>query len=225
MLCDCVETSFPRFLWKNRILLLHPNKKYYTQTSDQEDLISIGTIGLIKAVDKFDCSYEVCFSTYAVPMIAGEIKRYLRDDGILKVSRSLKETAGKAYRIREQQEKQEAAYAGIHEEIAKIDADKKEWSIDQAQMEEQIQMSVDKEAEITGQNNVLSQQVENKNLEIESVSQDLNDVLLEIAQKQQQKNFLQQNIRRTEEEIHRLNHCKLIGYLIYGSIVRRLCSY
>ena len=91
--------------------------------------------------------------------------------------------------IREQQEKQEAAYAGIHEEIAKIDADKKEWSIDQAQMEEQIQMSVDKEAEITGQNNVLSQQVENKNLEIESASQDLNDVLLEIAQKQQQKKF------------------------------------
>ena len=75
-------------------------------------------------------------------------------------------------------------------------------------MEEQIQMSVDKEAEITGQNNVLSQQVENKNLEIESVSQDLNDVLLEIAQKQQQKNFLQQNIRRTEEEIHRLNQEK-----------------
>ena len=110
--------------------------------------------------------------------------------------------------IREQQEKQEAAYAGIHEEIAKIDADKKEWSIGQAQMEEQIQMSVDKEAEITGQNNVLSQQVENKNLEIESVSQDLNDVLLEIAQKQQQKNFLQQNIRRTEEEIHRLNQEK-----------------
>lgn len=110
--------------------------------------------------------------------------------------------------IREQQEKQEAAYAGIHEEIAKIDADKKEWSIDQTQMEEQIQMSVDKEAEITGQNNVLSQQVENKNLEIESVSQDLNDVLLEIAQKQQQKNFLQQNIRRTEEEIHRLNQEK-----------------
>ena len=110
--------------------------------------------------------------------------------------------------IREQQEKQEATYAGIHEEIAKIDADKKEWSIDQAQMEEQIQMSVDKEAEITGQNNVLSQQVENKNLEIESVFQDLNDVLLEIAQKQQQKNFLQQNIRRTEEEIHRLNQEK-----------------
>ena len=91
---------------RNLRLVAHIMKKYYTQTSDQEDLISIGTIGLIKAVDKFDCSYKVCFSTYAVPMIAGEIKRYLRDDGILKVSRSLKETAGKAYRIREQQEKQ-----------------------------------------------------------------------------------------------------------------------
>ena len=110
--------------------------------------------------------------------------------------------------IRDQQEKQEAAYADIQKEISKIDADKKGWSIDQTHMEEQIQMSVDKEAEITGQNNVLSQQVENKNLEIESASQDLNDVLLEIAQKQQQKNFLQQNIRRTAEEIHRLNQEK-----------------
>ena len=81
-------------------------KRYFNRGVEAEDLFQIGTIGLIKAVDKFDCSYEVCFSTYAVPMITGEIKRYLRDDGILKVSRSLKETAAKAYRIREQQEKQ-----------------------------------------------------------------------------------------------------------------------
>lgn len=79
-------------------------RRFQNRGVESEDLFQIGTIGLIKAVDKFDCSYEVCFSTYAVPMIAGEIKRYLRDDGILKVSRSLKETAGKAYRIREQQE-------------------------------------------------------------------------------------------------------------------------
>ena len=83
------------------------------------DLIQEGNLGLIKAVDKFDCSYEVCFSTYAVPMIAGEIKRYLRDDGILKVSRSLKETAGKAYRIREQQEKQTGREPTVRE-IAEI---------------------------------------------------------------------------------------------------------
>lgn len=65
---------------------------------EQEDLFQIGSIGLIKAVDKFDMSYDVKFSTYAVPMITGEIKRFLRDDGMIKVSRSLKENAVKAAR-------------------------------------------------------------------------------------------------------------------------------
>ena len=72
---------------------------------DLEDLFQIGNIGLIKAVDKFDLTYQVQFSTYAVPMIAGEIKRFLRDDGMLKVSRTLKEIAVKAYGIREKMEK------------------------------------------------------------------------------------------------------------------------
>ena len=66
-----------------------------------EDLFQIGSIGLLKAVDKFDMSYDVKFSTYAVPMIIGEIKRYLRDDGILKVSRSLKENHYRIYQVRE----------------------------------------------------------------------------------------------------------------------------
>ena len=65
-------------------------------------MFQIGAIGLVKAVDRFDLSFGVRFSTYAVPMIAGEIKRFLRDDSMLKVSRSLKELAGKAARLREQ---------------------------------------------------------------------------------------------------------------------------
>ena len=65
-------------------------KRFQNRGVEMEDLFQIGSIGLIKAVDKFDLSYEVQFSTYAVPMITGEIKRFLRDDGILKVSRSLK---------------------------------------------------------------------------------------------------------------------------------------
>ena len=60
-----------------------------------EDLFQIGCIGLMKAIDKFDLSYEVRFSTYAVPMIQGEIKRFLRDDGMVKVSRTLKENGWK----------------------------------------------------------------------------------------------------------------------------------
>ena len=61
-----------------------------------DDLFQIGCIGLIKAVDKFDLSFNVRFSTYAVPMILGEIRRYFRDDGAIKVSRSLKELSLKA---------------------------------------------------------------------------------------------------------------------------------
>ena len=67
-----------------------------------EDLFQIGTIGLMKAIDKFDPSFDVKFSTYAVPMIAGEIKRFLRDDGMIKVSRSLKEMAVRVGAAREQ---------------------------------------------------------------------------------------------------------------------------
>lgn len=70
-------------------------RRFDNRGQEMEDLFQIGSIGLMKAIDKFDTSYEVKFSTYAVPMITGEIKRFLRDDGMIKVSRSLKETAAK----------------------------------------------------------------------------------------------------------------------------------
>jgi RNA polymerase sporulation-specific sigma factor len=70
-------------------------RRFMSRGHEAEDLFQIGSIGLIKAIDKFDMTYDVKFSTYAVPMIMGEIKRFLRDDGTIKVSRSLKETAGK----------------------------------------------------------------------------------------------------------------------------------
>ncbi|TCT14286.1 RNA polymerase sigma (RpoX/SigF) subunit [Natranaerovirga pectinivora] len=70
-------------------------KRFTNRGYELDDLFQIGSIGLIKAIDKFDLSYDVKFSTYAVPMILGEIKRFLRDDGIIKVSRSLKEIANK----------------------------------------------------------------------------------------------------------------------------------
>ena len=69
--------------------------------TEAEDLFQIGSIGLLKAIDKFDLSYDVKFSTYAVPMISGEIKRFLRDDGMIKVSRSLKELAVRSLQTRE----------------------------------------------------------------------------------------------------------------------------
>lgn len=66
-------------------------RRFASRGYDSEDLFQIGCIGLMKAIDKFDVTLELKFSTYAVPMILGEIKRFLRDDGLIKVSRSIKE--------------------------------------------------------------------------------------------------------------------------------------
>lgn len=81
-------------------------KRFYNRGAEAEDLFQIGNIGLLKAIDKFDLSYDVKFSTYAVPMISGEIKRFLRDDRMIKVSRSLKELAYKAYLCQEKLQEQ-----------------------------------------------------------------------------------------------------------------------
>ena len=76
-------------------------KKFGNRGYDLEDLFQIGSIGLMKCIEKFDINYGVKFSTYAVPMIMGEIKRFLRDDGMIKVSRPLKELAMKAKYMQE----------------------------------------------------------------------------------------------------------------------------
>lgn len=86
---------------KNTGLVYGVIKRFYGRGHEAEDLFQTGCIGLIKAAKKFNTDYGVRFSTYAVPMIIGEIKRFIRDDGIIKVSRSLKETAARAAAVRE----------------------------------------------------------------------------------------------------------------------------
>lgn len=77
------------------------SKKFLNRGYDYEDIYQIGSMGLIKAINNFDASFNVKFSTYAVPMIVGEIKRFLRDDGMIKVSRGVKNTAKKLHYDRE----------------------------------------------------------------------------------------------------------------------------
>jgi len=77
-------------------------KKFAKRGYEPDDLYQIGAIGLLKCIRKFDTSYDVKFSTYAIPMIIGEIKRFLRDDGLIKISRPLKELATKARYVQEQ---------------------------------------------------------------------------------------------------------------------------
>ena len=90
-------------------------RRFANRGHEMEDLFQIGVIGLIKAIDYFDTNYDVKFSTYAVPMISGEIKRFLRDDGMVKVSRSLKEHAWKIQKAREKLNQLNGREASIEE--------------------------------------------------------------------------------------------------------------
>jgi len=85
----------------NLKLVLSILQKYTNRTDNMDDLFQVGCVGLIKAIDNFDLEQGVKFSTYAVPMILGEIKRYLRDNSSLRVTRSVKDLAYKALRIKE----------------------------------------------------------------------------------------------------------------------------
>ncbi len=86
---------------KNLGLVHHIVRRFAGRGYELEDLFQIGVIGLMKAIDKFDLSLGLKFSTYAVPMITGEIKRFLRDDGLLKVSRTIKENGVKVRAARQ----------------------------------------------------------------------------------------------------------------------------
>ena len=100
---------------KNLGLVHHIVKRFLGRGYEAEDLFQIGSIGLMKAIDKFDLTYEVKFSTYAVPMIAGEIKRFLRDDGMVKVSRTLKENGMKIKQAADEVSKELGREATISE--------------------------------------------------------------------------------------------------------------
>ncbi|MGM0846028.1 MAG: RNA polymerase sporulation sigma factor SigF [Bacillota bacterium] len=86
---------------KNMRLVWSVVQRFLNRGYEPDDLFQIGCIGLLKSVDKFDLSYDVKFSTYAVPMIIGEIQRFIRDDGTVKVSRSLKEMGNKIRRAKD----------------------------------------------------------------------------------------------------------------------------
>ena len=86
----------------NLKLVLSILRKFANRTDNLDDLFQIGCVGLIKAIDNFDLSHEVKFSTYAVPMILGEVKRYLRDNSSIRVSRSVKDIAYRALQMKEQ---------------------------------------------------------------------------------------------------------------------------
>ena len=95
------KTARDRLVSENLGLVHSIVKRFEHRGREREELFQIGCIGLIKAIDHFDLSLNLAFSTYAVPLIMGEIRRFLRDDGMVKVSRTLKENGYKISRARE----------------------------------------------------------------------------------------------------------------------------
>ena len=100
------ESAREQFIVANMRLVLSVIKRFWAKKANQDDVFQAGCIGLIKAIDNFDLKFEVKFSTYAVPMIIGEIKRFLRDGNSLRVPRSIRDTAYQAIKTRGELEKE-----------------------------------------------------------------------------------------------------------------------
>ena len=103
----------------NLKLVLSIIKKYINRCDNMDDLFQVGCIGLIKAIDNFDLKHEVKFSTYAVPMILGEVKRYIRDNTSVRISRSIKDLCYKIMKLKEEIYLKKG-YIPTNNEIAKI---------------------------------------------------------------------------------------------------------
>ena len=101
-------------------------KRFANRGHEMEDLYQIGCIGLLKSIDKFDLQYDVKFSTYAVPMIMGEIRRFLRDDNYIKVSRSVKELSYKINLTKDAIMKEQGVEPGIDQLAAALHVEKEE---------------------------------------------------------------------------------------------------
>jgi len=123
------ESAKETLVAHNLALVKSVVKKYLGRGVEYDDLYQLGCMGLVKAILHFDLRYEVRFSTYAVPMIAGEIKRFLRDDGMVKVSRSLKELAVRAMAVQDRLQKQGQPDPGILEIAKELDVSPEELAL------------------------------------------------------------------------------------------------
>ena len=123
------QEAFEKVVNDNMLLVYKLAHRYKSKYTDFEDLISTGTIGLMKAIKQFDTSFNVEFSTYAVPLILGEIRRFFRDDGIIKISRGTKDLAK---RIEEARIEDIAALleVGVEDIIMALDANNYPLSLD-----------------------------------------------------------------------------------------------
>lgn len=120
------EEARQTFINGNLRLVLSVIQRFYGRGENADDLFQVGCIGLIKAIDNFDLSQNVQFSTYAVPMIIGEIRRYLRDNNMIRVSRSVRDLAYKVLQSKEKLTKEKGKEPTVDEIAKDLDVDREE---------------------------------------------------------------------------------------------------
>lgn len=138
------EEARTKFINGNLRLVLSVIQRFYGRGENADDLFQIGCVGLIKAIDNFDLSQNVQFSTYAVPMIVGEVRRYLRDNNSIRVSRSVRDLAYKVMQYKEKYLKEQGKEATIEEIAKELETTKEEvaFSLDAIQAPVSLQEPV-----------------------------------------------------------------------------------
>ena len=152
-----------KFINGNPRLVLSVIQRFYNKGENVDDLFQVGCIGLIKAIDNFDMSQNVQFSTYAVPMIIGEIRRYLRDNNSIRVSRSIRDLAYKALGVKEKIYKEEQREATIEEIAKQLEVSKEEIVISLDAIQEPISLQEPAYSENTENIYIIDQVKDKKN--------------------------------------------------------------
>ena len=152
-----------KFINGNLRLVLSVIQRFYNKGENLDDLFQVGCIGLIKAIDNFDVNQNVQFSTYAVPMIIGEIRRYLRDNNSIRVSRSIRDLAYKALGIKEKIYKENQREATIEEIAKQLEVSKEEVIMSLDAIQEPISLQEPAYSENTENIYVIDQVKDRKN--------------------------------------------------------------
>lgn len=160
---DGDEKAREEFIRGNLRLVLSIIKRFYGKGENLDDLFQVGCIGLIKAIDNFDINQNVQFSTYAVPMIIGEIRRYLRDNNAIRVSRSMRDLAYKALGIKERIYKEQQRDASVEEIANELRIEKEEVIISLDAIQEPISLQEPAYSENTENIYIIDQVKDKKN--------------------------------------------------------------
>ena len=160
---DGDEKAREEFIRGNLRLVLSIIKRFYGKGENLDDLFQVGCIGLIKAIDNFDINQNVQFSTYAVPMIIGEIRRYLRDNNAIRVSRSMRDLAYKALGIKERIYKEQQRDASVEERANELGIEKEEVIISLDAIQEPISLQEPAYSENTENIYIIDQVKDKKN--------------------------------------------------------------